>query len=203
MKKNSILSNIIKKPEISVLLSILKISSIDTYNHSIRVAKITEQLLQQLNKYNNKDKENIIIGALLHDIGKVFLPFNITSAPYILSDEEMGIVKVHPYIGYEIVKDTFPKIVSDIILMHHEKADGSGYPNGNRLRNIPNYVLIVQVADIFDAIRSARPYKKGETVDKAISIMEKECRMIKLDDEYVNNLKNIIMEKDGNIYGTL
>lgn len=193
MEYKELLEDISKKPEVSVLLGILKISSIETYNHCVRVANVTGQILDQLdNIYTDEEKEQILTGALLHDIGKVFLPFNITAAPFSLSYEEMGIVKIHPYIGYEILKETFSKIVSNIALMHHEKPDGSGYPNGNRLRNIPNYVLIVQVADVFDAICSNRPYKEGKPKNETLDIMDSECKMIRLDDEYVNKLKKVI-----------
>ncbi|MCB7108308.1 HD-GYP domain-containing protein [Agathobacter rectalis] len=193
MEYKELLEKIKKKPEVAVLLGILKASSMDTYNHCSRVAIVTGQILDQLdNSYTDEEKEQILIGALLHDVGKVFLPFNITAAPFSLSYEEMGIVKIHPYVGYEILKDAFPTIVTNIALMHHEKPDGSGYPNGNRLRNIPNYVLIVQVADVFDAICSNRPYKKGKPKDETLNIMDGECRMIRLDDEYVDKLKKII-----------
>ena len=178
------------KPEVSVLLGIIQLSSIVTYEHSIRVAEITENILEEASaEYTTEEKEQIITGALLHDIGKAFLPFNMASSSIALSYEEMGVVRVHTYLGYDILKNAFSEIIFNIALMHHERCDGTGYPSGVPLRNLPNYVLIVQVADIFDAICSDRPYKDGRSKEDAFHIMEKECKMIRLDDEYVGKLK--------------
>lgn len=161
--------------------------------HSITVAQITEAMLQynECAQITRFDKGEVITGALLHDIGKAFLPFNLSAYPGRLSHEEMGIIKTHAYIGHVILKESFSDIVCNIALMHHERLNGSGYPEALQQNEIPEYVTLVQVADIFDALTRRRNYKDAYNIKKALGIMSEECEKYKIDKKYLSILKQI------------
>jgi HD-GYP domain-containing protein (c-di-GMP phosphodiesterase class II) len=115
--------------------------------------------------------KNIKYGALLHDIGKVGVDLSILNKPGRLTDEEYEIIKTHPMQGYEIIKPI--KFLQDkfaAIKYHHERWDGTGYPEGLKGEEIPLEARIVSVADTFDAMTSTRSYRKA--LDKEIAIEE-------------------------------
>ena len=182
-------------PEIKVLLEMLKLSNIEAYSHSLRVSKITESLLQSM-AYSDEEKNEIIKGALLHDIGKLFVPLNLSQSPIRFTPQELDIVKTHAVISYEIVKSVFSKIVQNICLYHHEKPNGRGYMSRIQLCNIPDEALLVQVADVYDALTSARCYKTQYSSERALTIMEEDADNFLLDDRFVAQLKNIINKGD-------
>lgn len=105
----------------------------------------------------------------LHDIGKLFIADAILQHPGPLTDEQWVELRHHPLIGYELVKGRVPDEVARIVLTHHERFDGSGYPNGFSGRDIPLEARILQVADAFDAITSVRPYQPALPVSYAVS----------------------------------
>ncbi len=110
----------------------------------------------------------------MHDIGKVGTPDHILLKPGRLTDEELVIMRQHAEIGYEILKDSVSPLLRTAALVawtHHEKFDGSGYPRGLAGENIPLYGRIVAVADVFDALTSARPYKLAWEVDRALDFL--------------------------------
>lgn len=176
------------KPEVKVLLEMMRLSNTEAYNHSLSVANITNQMLE-LTKYTEEEKIEIIAGALLHDIGKIFIPLNLTQFPQGLSLQEFNIVKVHASVSYEIVKPVFSKIVQDICLYHHERPNGSGYMGNAVLYNIPPEALLVQVADVYDALTSERSYKRSYDSQEAMEIMRDEASQFLLDDQYVQLLE--------------
>jgi len=180
-----------KIPEIAVLLEMLKLSQMDTYNHSISVSKITEKMLSFL-PYPEEEKEEIIKGALLHDIGKLFVPFNLTQLPRSLSLQEFSIIQIHAAVSYEIIHSVFSKIVQDICLFHHERPNGSGYSQKIMLCDIPEYALLVQVADVYDALTEKRNYKQPYSSEKAIQIMKSDASQFLLDDQFVNLLEKAL-----------
>lgn len=111
----------------------------------------------------------------MHDIGKVGIPDEILLKPGKLTAEEFEIIKTHPLVGYEVLKGSSSSVLragAEIALSHHEKFDGSGYPNGLEGEAIPLYGRIVAVADVFDALTSARPYKKAFDVEAARKIIQ-------------------------------
>lgn len=131
-----------------------------TKGHSQRVALYTKMLAQRLgeSKENVKKFYNV---ALLHDIGKLGMPEAILTKPGKLTPEEFEIVKKHPVRGYEILKNV--KIQEDIAAgahYHHERWDGTGYPDGLKETEIPWVARIISVADTFDAMSSTRPYRE-------------------------------------------
>lgn len=192
-----IVKRCLERPEIKVLMELLRKSDSEAFVHSCSVAHLTEQMLNKCKKFEDK-KESIIIGALLHDIGKIFVPFNLTQFPEALSNNERRIVKVHPAVSCEIVAPVFDNVVKDICFLHHERIDGSGYCESYNMSNIPEYVLLVQTADIYDALTSTRPYKVSYLHEKAIGIMKKETKELKADDYYLKLLEDVVEdEKQG------
>lgn len=130
-----------------------------TKGHSERVAKYSEMIARKMG-YSDDDAKTLYIMALMHDVGKIGIPDAIINKPGALTDEEFKIVKSHPVIGADILKevDAFEKI-SEIALNHHERVDGKGYPNGLTGNEISNEVAIVSVADAYDAMTSQRSYR--------------------------------------------
>ncbi|MGB9621815.1 MAG: HD-GYP domain-containing protein, partial [Brevinematia bacterium] len=177
------------------LISILEARDPYIRGHSERVAKYSYNLAKIW--YNNTYIPNFIeLGALLHDIGKIGVRDEVLLYPGGL-DEEMKVeMKQHPRIGKELLQvvDSF-RDVSDIAYLHHEKLDGSGYPLGIKASDIPEYVKIVTIADSFDAMNSARVYRKDLDFGH---IMEefKKFKGIQFDsklvDVFVKNINRII-----------
>ncbi len=132
-----------------------------TYNHSENVAKYSLELAKKMNL--PKDQcDFIYTGGLLHDIGKIGIPEHILTKPGRLTKEEFAVIQQHPKIGHETLKHIshFRHTgVLSIILYHHERYDGKGYPNGLKGKEIPLYARIVAVADTFDAMTSRRTYR--------------------------------------------
>jgi putative two-component system response regulator len=121
---------------------------------------------------SERDLELLIFGAYFHDIGKYFISTNILDKPSELSPEEWKFIKLHPTIDnttLQLPKDL--EAIVSIIQCHHERWDGSGYPNGLAKEETPYLARIVQILDIYDALTHARSYKKTFSSDKAIAII--------------------------------
>lgn len=113
--------------------------------------------------------DGLRLGGMIHDIGKIYLPAEILSRPGRLSATEFALVKTHSAVGAEIVADVdFPWPVAQMLLQHHERLDGSGYPNGVRGDDILLEARILAVADVVEAMASHRPYRPAVGVDKAL-----------------------------------
>ena len=113
--------------------------------------------------------EGLHIAALLHDIGKITLPSEYLSKPAKLSSEENAIVRCHPEVGYQILKNIhFPWPVAEIVYQHHEHLDGSGYPQGLSDQDIHLEAKIIAVADVVESMSSHRPYRPSLGITKAL-----------------------------------
>lgn len=158
----------------NILINLVDIKSMDnyTYEHSINVTVLALILGLEL-KYDKKRLLDLAIGAMLHDIGKIFMPKEILLKNDRLTDKEYGIVKQHPVDGYEYVKDSYDlSILSrNIILQHHEKVDGTGYPFGIKGDKTHDYVKIVSIADVYDALTSDRPYRRAMPPGEAMEYL--------------------------------
>lgn len=132
--------------------------------HQGRVAKIACAIAVKLGA-DAKFIEGIRAMGLLHDLGKLAIPEAILSKPGSLNPEEFDRVKIHPQVGYDILKDIdFPWPVALAVLQHHESLDGSGYPHGFSGRDIILEARILAVADVMDAITSHRPYRPAQSL---------------------------------------
>lgn len=143
----------------------------ETGLHIIRMSKYS-QLLAQAAGMDEQQIELLLNASPMHDIGKIGIPDNILLKPGKLDENEWAIMKTHPAIGAEILSGHSSELMgmaSQIALTHHEKWDGSGYPNGLKGDEIPLVGRMVAICDVFDALTTARPYKNAWPVDEAIS----------------------------------
>jgi response regulator RpfG family c-di-GMP phosphodiesterase len=142
----------------------------ETGLHIVRMAHYCRHLSKQAG-FSLADQDIMLAAAPMHDIGKVGIPDAILLKPGKFTDEEMAVMKQHPVIGYEILKDspsTLHQTAAQISLTHHEKYDGSGYPYGLKGEDIPMVGRIVAICDVLDALVSVRPYKKAWTLEDAL-----------------------------------
>ena len=145
----------------------------ETGAHILRMANYSQVIARNLG-LSEADQTLLLDAAPMHDIGKVGTPDHILLKPGRLDPEEMDIMRQHASIGYDILKGSPSPLLQKaavIALTHHEKFDGSGYPNNLKAQDIPIDGRIVAVADVFDALTSERPYKKAWPVDDAVKFM--------------------------------
>lgn len=158
----------------NVLLSLVDIKSMDnyTYAHCVNVAVISLVLGISLN-LSKRNLTHLCIGALIHDIGKSFIPKDILQKPGKLTQEEFEIIKNHPKYGYNFLGDLFNLSSHSklIALQHHERFDGLGYPNKISGNDISYLSRIVSIADVYDALTSDRPYKRAMCPSDALEYL--------------------------------
>jgi putative nucleotidyltransferase with HDIG domain len=144
-----------------------------TSGHSQRVANYSLELAKRMGK--SEDEQRIIYYAgLLHDVGKISVPEEVINKPGKLTDEEFNLIKMHPVSGYHILKDIYEdRRIASGAKYHHEKYDGTGYPNGLNGENIPEIARIIGVADAYDAMTSNRSYRVALPQDVVRSEIEK------------------------------
>ncbi len=153
---------------IELLSSIVEIKDPYTFGHQKKVSEIASLIAEELN-LPQKEIEKIRIAGLLHDIGKIAIPGEILNKPARLNALEFEMVKIHPKVGYEILKKVnFLSDVAEIILQHHERLDGSGYPNGLKQGEILLPARILAVADVVEAMTSHRPYRPASSIEDVI-----------------------------------
>jgi len=151
------------------------IDSMHPLGHSDRIADYAVRLAQDLH-LNDDDLEILRMASLLHDVGKVGVPDSILTKPGPLTTEERAIMSQHSVLGENICAPLKSlRHVLPMIRHHHERMDGSGYPDGLRGRQIPLKARILQIADIFDALTTDRPYRQAMPREKALQVLSREA----------------------------
>ncbi len=160
----------------------------DVYEHSLGVAIIAYILCKKMN-LNSVLTKDILVGALLHDIGKILIPKEILNKPSKLDEKEYQIIKQHPMLGYNIIKDdpNISAITKVVVLCHHEREDGSGYPLGKG-EDLHIGAKIIGCCDAFNALTSSRPYRQGMELNEVVLLLRKE----KLNIEVRNTLESVL-----------
>lgn len=164
-----------------------------TFAHSINVSMICNIIGRWLH-YSQEDIDALTLAGLLHDIGKLIIPHEIITKPDRLTPQEYSIIKTHPLHGYNIVKDkNIDERVKLAVLEHHERCDGSGYPNGKKDAEIHDFSKIVAIADVYDAMTSNRVYRKGICPFDVIEQFEKDG-FLKYDMKFLQPFLNGVVQ---------
>ena len=177
-KSQALVSNMVSylTSDKMALFSVLNIVSYDyyTYTHSVNVATFAITLARASGIENHRELRLIGVGALLHDIGKSQISECIINKAGPLSDEEWVIMKKHPLIGAEMLSDkpSIQQASRDVVLQHHEKCNGLGYPFGLTKPEIADYAKIAAVTDVYDALTTKRCYKEAMPTFPALQIMK-------------------------------
>ena len=159
----------------SIELTTLMVEAKDPYTagHQRRVSILSYAIAKEMN-LSEKQIEGTKIAGLIHDLGKISIPSEILSKPGRITDIEFSLIKNHPQAGYDILKRVkFPWPIAQIVLQHHERIDGSGYPSGLSGEKILIEARILGVADVVEAISSHRPYRPALGIDKALEEISK------------------------------
>jgi len=153
---------------VQVITSMIEARDPYTAGHQKSVADLARSIATEMN-LPKKAIEGIRMAATVHDLGKISIPSDILNKPGKLTDVEIMLIKNHVQIGYDLLKNiTFPWPIADIIYQHHEKLDGSGYPNGLKGDQILMEARILTVADVVEAMKSHRPYRSALSLERAV-----------------------------------
>jgi len=144
-----------------------------TAGHQHEVARLASALAQEM-ALPADTVEAIYVAASIHDLGKIYVPAEILSKPGHISDIERGIIRTHPQVGYDILKSIdFPWPIAEIVLQHHERLDGSGYPRGLRDGDIRIEARILGLSDVVESMGSHRPYRPTLGMERALAEIRK------------------------------
>ncbi|MDD4908304.1 MAG: HD domain-containing protein [Candidatus Omnitrophica bacterium] len=145
-----------------------------TGTHLVKIADYSTEIAREMG-LSKKDIDNLRYASPMHDIGKIVIPDAILKKPGGLTPEEREVMKTHTTLGGDIFKNSkapLLRVARTISMTHHERFDGTGYPNGLRGADIPLFGRIVSVADVFDALTSKRPYKEAYGFDEAVELIK-------------------------------
>lgn len=163
---------------VELLVAVSELRDPYTSGHQKRVAEIAKFIAMNM-ELSPTQVDAVEMAALIHDIGKIKVPAEILSKPGPLDEVEYLLVKTHPMAGYNLLKNVdFPWPIAEIVLQHHERLDGSGYPLGLRGEEIRLESRIIAVADVLEAMTSDRPYRKALDIEQALN--ELKCNRGKL-----------------------
>jgi len=178
------------------LLTAIEAKDLKLRRHSERVAKYSLQIATQM-QLSEVDYEQLKCGALLHDIGNIGIPDSILLKPSGLSQMEFDEMKLHPIIGAQIVRPLMAaKSLRPLIRNHHEKLNGSGYPDGLKEDEISLLVRILSVVDVYDSLRSERAYREAFAHENALQILTEEVGRGWWDARIVELLAHIEVAED-------
>jgi HD-GYP domain-containing protein (c-di-GMP phosphodiesterase class II) len=192
------IASLISETQLSVTgLSKILYHDYGTFTHSANVALYSSLLALRMG-FQEYSLEDIAVGGLLHDIGKLSIDDKILNKPGKLDDMEFRIIKKHPLQGYRLLV-TDPNVTTCQLLMayqHHEKMDGTGYPVGIQSDEISQVGRLCAVVDVYEALTSKRPYRNPMRPEQAIEIMERDAGK-HLDSEILEIWKGFVYEKEG------
>ena len=169
---------------IDTLCSVMEFRNTESNNHIARIKKFTRIIIDCVSEeypeyeLTEKKKELIVIASAIHDLGKIAIKDSILLKPMQLTDMEFEEIKKHPIYGCNILEkhkqkdNDFYKICYDICRYHHERYDGTGYPDGLKGEKIPIWAQVVGIVDVFDALVSKRVYKGAYRVDEALKMIK-------------------------------
>jgi len=178
---------------IKTLISVINAKDRYTYGHSERVVVYSRLMAEKL-KLNNQEKNNLIYGAYMHDVGKINVPKEVLNKKMPLTNEEWELLKQHSENGVEIVRQVNKlEGAIPIILHHHEKFDGTGYPHQLKGKEIPYLARILCIVDSFDSMTSKRPYNKIKSYQEAVEEL-KRCSGTHFDPELTKIFIEVIEE---------
>lgn len=162
------------------------------YDHSYKVALLSVVLALNIENIDEYQLEQLVLAALLHDVGKSTIDFSILNKPGRLTDEEYEIIKTHSQKGYDILSSSklFSQNICEAVLSHHENEDGTGYPNNIKKNEIPLFSKIIHICDVYSALTSKRCYKDAWTYEEALNELNK--NITKYDREILEILKIIL-----------
>jgi putative nucleotidyltransferase with HDIG domain/PAS domain S-box-containing protein len=193
-KKSDEIQNDIFDATISIIIKLSELSDPITSGHQEKVAKLSLKIAEEFG-FSKEEKRILNIASLIHDIGKITIPAEILSKPGILNGMEMEMMKTHSDVGYSILKDyKFPWPIAKIILQHHERIDGSGYPMGLKGTDIMMEARIIAVADVMEAMLSHRTYRPATSIKQAIKEISKNSGIL-YDENVVKAVINIFENK--------
>lgn len=174
--------------------AVTKVELQDSYlrGHNYRVGKYSTLMMQII--CPERVNYAYSLSATYHDVGKMVVSESILNKTEKLTEEEFDEIKKHPAASYDMLKEFLGNKVASYARWHHEKLDGSGYPDGISGEQIPLESRIMAVADIFDALTTARCYRKAFSFDKALEIMEGDVQNGKIDGEVFAVLKKLVYE---------
>ncbi|MCX6567356.1 MAG: HD domain-containing protein [Candidatus Aminicenantes bacterium] len=165
-----------------------------TAGHQRRVSKLSCAIAEEMG-LDAARIEGVRMAGDIHDIGKIYVPADILSKPGMLSDIEMSIIRTHSQVGYDILKNIeFPWPISQIIYQHHERLDGTGYPNKLKGNEILLEARIISVADVVEAMSSHRPYRPAPGIEKALDEVRR-GRGLQYDADVVDICLRVFQEK--------
>ncbi len=184
---NNIVKGILSDRRLSK--NLIKMTSHDyyTYTHCVNVGIFSVSFVKELVKgLSDAEFRDISLGFFLHDIGKADIPLEILNKKDPLTDEEWKIIKTHPIIGCKMLEDSgiIRPQTAEVVLHHHERADGSGYPYGISSEKISEYGKICALSDIFDAMTTNRPYHRAVTAFDAMSEIREKIIKDKFDKDF-------------------
>ena len=168
----SVISEILRTPDVQVSLNDIASTDEYTYTHSVSTMVYALMIARKLN-YSEQKMTILGMGTLLHDIGKMLIDKDVMFKEGELTQQEYQYVKMHALYGYQAMRriTTLPEQVRQIAYMHHERLDGTGYPQGLMGSDLNEYVRIVSIADVYDALTTDRCYRKKWPANKAMDFL--------------------------------
>jgi len=179
---------------INTMAKIVEMRDPYTAGHQQRVAQLAAVIAGELG-FDASQIEQIRMAAAVHDIGKIYVPLDILNKPGKLSALEHNLIQTHPKGSYDIVKGMdFPNVIAKYILQHHERLDGSGYPEGLAGKDIVIEAKILAIADVVEAMASHRPYRAALGIDRALEEITQNKRIL-YDSKVVEACLRLFREK--------